>query len=47
MSQNMDPCVISFTLLKAGKYAFQRDKKLPLMKSHRERGMKVTLEAMP
>jgi len=43
----MEPRVISFTPLKAGKYEFQRDKKVPLMKSHRERGMKVTLEAMP
>jgi plastocyanin len=39
--------VVKFTPVKAGRYVFFRNKKLPFMKSHRERGMEGTLEVLP
>ncbi len=42
LSEN--PVTASFTLLRPGKYEFYCDKKLPFMKSHRENGMRETLE---
>jgi plastocyanin len=39
-----EPKAIRFTPLKPGKYEFYCDEKLPLEKSHREKGMKGVLE---
>lgn len=39
--------VVNFTPVKPGTYPFFCDKKLPFMKSHRERGMEGTLRVIP
>lgn len=39
--------VVNFTAVKPGTYRFFCDKKLPFMKSHRERGMEGTLRVIP
>jgi len=41
-----DPKVIKFTPAKTGKYAFECTKKLPFVKSHKERGMHGVLEVV-
>lgn len=41
-----DPKVIKFTPTKTGKYAFECTKKLPFVKSHKERGMHGVLEVV-
>jgi plastocyanin domain-containing protein len=41
------PKVISFTPTKPGTYPFFCGKKLPLSKSHRERGMEGIIEVLP
>ena len=39
--------VVECTPVKAARYVFFCNKKLPFMKSHRERGMEGTLEVLP
>jgi plastocyanin len=39
--------VVEFTPVKTGRYVFFCNKKLPFMKSHRDRGMEGTLEVLP
>jgi len=39
--------VVEFTPVKTGSYVFFCNKKLPFMRSHRERGMEGTLEVLP
>lgn len=39
--------VVEFTPVKAGSYTFFCNKKLPFMKSHRDRGMEGTLQVLP
>jgi plastocyanin len=45
-SLSTEPKAIKFTLEKIGRYPFYCDKKFPLSKSHRERGMKGTIEVV-
>ena len=42
-----EPKKITFTATKPGKYAIYCSKKLPLMASHREKGMEGVLEVVP
>jgi plastocyanin len=39
--------VVNFTPVKPGAYTFYCNKKLPFMRSHRERGMEGTLRVIP
>ena len=41
-----DPKVVTFTPTKSGKYEFECTKKLPFVKSHKERGMHGVLEVV-
>ena len=42
-----EPKTITFTPTKAGEYPFYCDKKLPFVKSHRERGMEGVIVVTP
>ncbi|OPY75758.1 MAG: hypothetical protein A4E65_03439 [Syntrophorhabdus sp. PtaU1.Bin153] len=42
-----DPKVIKFTPTKTGKFPFYCSKKIPLLPSHREKGMEGTIEVAP